>query len=68
MSAKSIFVFLLVVGAVVWFAMKDNHAPPAKAQTLITPAQQKLMGKASNLDKEMQKSLDQRMNSDPSAQ
>ena len=68
MSAKSIFVFLLVVGAIVWFAMKDNHAPPSKAQTLITPAQQKLMGKASNLDKEMQKSLDQRMNSDPSAQ
>ena len=68
MSAKSVFMFLLVAGAVVWFGMKEDHNPSAKAQTLITPSQEKLMGKASNLNKEMQKSLDQRMQSDQSAQ
>ncbi|HSC75678.1 MAG TPA: hypothetical protein VLB90_05525 [Pseudomonadales bacterium] len=68
MNAKSLVIFLVVAGAVVWFATKDDHKPPAKPQTLITPAQQRTMDKASNLGKEMQKSLDQRMKFDPSAE
>jgi hypothetical protein len=68
MNVKSLFIFLVVAGAVVWFATKDNHKPPAKPQTLITESQQRQMDKASNLDKEMQKSLDKRMQSDSSAQ
>ena len=67
MSAKSIFMFLLVAGVVVWFAMKDNHTPPAKVESL-TASQQKQMDKAAHVGKDLQDSLDKRMQSVPSEQ
>jgi hypothetical protein len=67
MSAKSIFIFLLVAGAVVWFAMKDNHEQPAKVES-ITAGQQRQMQKAANTGKELQESLDKRMQSAPSGE
>ena len=64
MSAKSIFLFLVVVGAVVWFVTKDTHEPPKKVESL-TAGQQKQMEKASNMGKDLQESLDQRMQASP---
>lgn len=66
MNAKSLVIFLIVAGAVVWFVTKDEK-PPAKVESL-TAGQQRQMEKASNLEKDLQKSLDQRMQSSPSTE
>lgn len=63
MNAKSLVIFLAIAGAVVWFVTKDEK-PPAKTESL-TAGQQKQMEKASNVEQDLQKSLDQRMQSAP---
>jgi len=65
-SIKSIVIFLLIVGGVVWFMQKQTQEPPIKPVNLLE-GQQKQMQKASNLGKQMQDDLDKRMQSVPSA-
>lgn len=59
MSIKSLLVFCLVVGAVVWVVMKDETPQPKPAS--ITATQQQQMQKAANVGNDLQQSLDQRM-------
>ncbi|HNN87724.1 MAG TPA: hypothetical protein PKK14_09460 [Pseudomonadales bacterium] len=66
MSIKSLVVFLLVVGGVIWFVQKQAHEQPAKPVNLLE-SQQKQMQKASNVGKQMQDDLDKRMQSVPTA-
>lgn len=68
MSVKSILLFLAIVGGVIWFMGRESSkAPPAKPASLVE-GQQKQMQKAANVGKEMQKDLDQRMQSVPAAE
>lgn len=60
MNAKGLFLFIAIVGAIVWFSMKDDVKPARKPDNLMA-TQQKQMEKAQNLGKNMQESLDQRM-------
>jgi hypothetical protein len=60
MNLKSLFVFALVVGAVVWIVLKDDVAPKPKP-TSLTATQQQQMQKAAKVGDEMQESLDKRM-------
>lgn len=66
MSVKSLVIFLLIVGGVIWFVQKQAHEQPAKPVNLLE-SQQKQMQKASNLGKQMQDDLDKRMQSAPAA-
>jgi hypothetical protein len=68
MSIKSIVIFLLILGGVVWYLGKTTQeSPPAKPASLVA-GQQKQMEKAANLGKQMQSDLDQRMKSNPQAE
>lgn len=66
MSIKSIVIFLVIIGGVIWFVQKQSHEQPSKPVNLLE-GQQKQMQKASNLGKQMQSDLDQRMQSVPAA-
>ena len=67
MNIKSLFVFLLVVAAVVWVSLGDDAKQQEKPQSL-TAGQQQQMQKAANLEQDMQKQLDERMRAAPSEQ
>lgn len=62
MSAKSLFLFLAAAAAVLWFVLKDDKHPAEKPVSL-TAGHQQQMQKAADLGKDMQKSLDERMQS-----
>lgn len=63
MNPKSLLLFLVVAGAVVWFSMNHDKKPDNKPQ-LINDSQQRQIDKAKAVDKNLQDSFDQRMKSD----
>lgn len=66
MSAKSLFAFLLLAAAVVWWVAGRDVAP--RQPESLTAEQQRQMQKAAGLEKDMQQQLDERMRAAPSEQ
>ena len=68
MTFKSLVVFLLIAGGVIWFCSREASQQPHAKPVSLVAGQQKQMEKAANLGKQMQSDLDQRMKSVPSAE